>query len=192
MTSCDKLILSTRCFTPRLTLFAIHFAHCSFAIVLWEIFTHEVPHKELTGLEVAYAVAHKGLRPEIKSGTPAVISMLMRRCWKSDPKHRPDFSEILDLLLNEQTKMETGELGRASGGNSIDTYNSVGPRNRGMPPLNSPLATFMLSGQTPFFGGGGGASGGSRGGSQQYSGGKAGIGEDEMRKIAAARMSGRR
>ena len=75
----------------------------SFAIVLWEMFHLEVPHQDLTGPEAAYAVAHKGLRPTLKSGLNNAVAALIRRCWKNRPQDRPEFDEILNILQKVRT-----------------------------------------------------------------------------------------
>jgi serine/threonine protein kinase len=159
----------------------------SFAVVLWEIFTHEIPHKEMTALEVAYAVAHKGLRPTIKKGTPPTVASLMRRCWKSNPDHRPDFSEILDLLMNECTRMESGSISpmvnNEEGGSRSSLYSGRDSRG-GILPLQSPLAQYMR-GKGAFFSVPGTPVGGSMRGIQ-------GLDAEELRKLQQARQTGRR
>ncbi|GMH70241.1 hypothetical protein TL16_g05360 [Triparma laevis f. inornata] len=75
----------------------------SFAIVLWEMFHLEVPHQDLTGPKAAYAVAHKGLRPTLKSGLNNAVAALIRRCWKNRPQDRPEFDEILNILQKVRT-----------------------------------------------------------------------------------------
>ena len=161
----------------------------SFAVVLWEIFTHDIPHKEMTGLEVAYAVAHKGLRPTIKKGTPTAVASLMRRCWKSNPEHRPDFSEILDLLLNECNLWKAGTSTPTNDGSRVYSGRS-GQGSLGSLPLQSPLAQFM-SGKGRFFGGGSRSGSGSATPVDGYKGLQA-VDAEEMRRVQMARQGGRR
>ena len=111
----------------------------SFAIVLWEIFTHEIPHKHLTGPEVAYAVAHKDLRPKITKTIPLVIARIIRRCWNDNPQHRPGFSEILELLIIEHAAFNRQKYDQAQadgGKRSLGSWDFLAHR--------SPLANFML------------------------------------------------
>jgi hypothetical protein len=40
----------------------------------------------------------QGLRPTIPKGSNPSLSGLLEKCWKQDPKERPDFSEITIIL----------------------------------------------------------------------------------------------
>ncbi|XP_061736007.1 mitogen-activated protein kinase kinase kinase 20 isoform X2 [Nerophis ophidion] len=70
----------------------------SYAVVLWEMLTREVPFKGLEGLQVAWLVVEKEERLTIPSGCPASFAELMRNCWRTDPKERPTFKRILSTL----------------------------------------------------------------------------------------------
>ncbi|WCJ32739.1 ACT-like protein tyrosine kinase family protein [Euphorbia peplus] len=70
----------------------------SFAIVLWELLTGELPYSYLTPLQAAVGVVQKGLRPTIPKNTHPKITELLEKCWRQDPTQRPDFSEIIDIL----------------------------------------------------------------------------------------------
>lgn len=70
----------------------------SFAIILWEILTREDPYPDKSGLGLAYAVANEGLRPPIPAYCPLEYAQLMSRSWRHDPRNRPSFSEVLNIL----------------------------------------------------------------------------------------------
>ncbi|KAG0588603.1 hypothetical protein KC19_2G255600 [Ceratodon purpureus] len=70
----------------------------SFGIVLWELLTGQVPYADLTPLQAAVGVVQKGLRPTIPENINPRLSELLHRCWKTNSKERPDFSEITGLL----------------------------------------------------------------------------------------------
>ncbi|XP_077436671.1 mitogen-activated protein kinase kinase kinase 20 isoform X3 [Vanacampus margaritifer] len=70
----------------------------SYAVVLWEMLTREVPFKGLEGLQVAWLVVEKEERLTVPSGCPASFAELMRDCWMTDPKERPTFKQILSTL----------------------------------------------------------------------------------------------
>jgi serine/threonine protein kinase len=70
----------------------------SFGIALWELLTGELPYAYLTPLQAAVGVVQKGLRPTIPKNAHPRISELLQRCWQQDPKERPPFSEIIEIL----------------------------------------------------------------------------------------------
>ncbi|XAR49642.1 Dual-specificity kinase [Bertholletia excelsa] len=75
----------------------------SFAIVLWELVTAEVPYGTMTPLQAALGV-RQGLRPYLPDGTHPKLLDLMKRCWEAIPSNRPSFSDIrieLEEFLEE-------------------------------------------------------------------------------------------
>ncbi|XP_074373003.1 serine/threonine-protein kinase STY46-like [Apium graveolens] len=72
----------------------------SFGIVLWELLTGKVPYENLTPLQAAVGVVQKGIRPIIPTRTHPLIVELLEKCWQQDPSLRPEFSEIIMILLN--------------------------------------------------------------------------------------------
>ncbi|KAJ7370422.1 hypothetical protein OS493_032312 [Desmophyllum pertusum] len=83
----------------------------SYAVVLWEMLTQEVPFKGILGVQVAWLVVVEEERLTIPSSCPGKFSKLMNKCWLTDPKERPNFQEILtelklmggDALLQQET-----------------------------------------------------------------------------------------
>lgn len=41
----------------------------------------------------------QGLRPTIPKHTNPKLAELLEKCWQQDPTCRPDFCEIIDILL---------------------------------------------------------------------------------------------
>ncbi|KAF3542727.1 hypothetical protein DY000_02005513 [Brassica cretica] len=58
----------------------------------------EIPYAFLTPLQAAVGVVQKGLRPKIPKKTHPKVKGLLERCWQQDPKERPDFEEIIEML----------------------------------------------------------------------------------------------
>ena len=73
----------------------------SFAIVMYEIITREVPYKGLSHEEIRDKVLNGHQRPDLEvipPNCPKALLKLMGMCWRSDPDKRPHFSAIVDLL----------------------------------------------------------------------------------------------
>ena len=75
----------------------------SFAIVLWEMETHQVPWQDCWDVSMAMNVATQGKRLPIPNGCPKALSELIQACWDGDPEKRPSFHMIV-------TKFDAGEI----------------------------------------------------------------------------------
>ncbi|KAJ0440190.1 putative dual-specificity kinase TKL-Pl-4 family [Helianthus annuus] len=84
----------------------------SFAIVLWELLTGEVPYSYLTPLQAAVGVVQQGLRPTIPKQTHPKLAELLECCWRHDPTLRPNFTEILDKLKHLAKEVGNGGEGQ--------------------------------------------------------------------------------
>ncbi|PKI59088.1 hypothetical protein CRG98_020454 [Punica granatum] len=71
----------------------------SFAIVLWELLHNKLPFEGMSNLQAAYAAAFKNVRPSADN-LPEELSFILTSCWKEDPEARPNFSQIIQMLLN--------------------------------------------------------------------------------------------
>uniref|UniRef100_A0A8C6PKW2 Scaffold protein ILK n=1 Tax=Nothobranchius furzeri TaxID=105023 RepID=A0A8C6PKW2_NOTFU len=76
----------------------------SFAVLLWELVTREVPFADLSNMEIGMKVALEGLRPTIPPGISPHICKLMRLCMNEDPAKRPKFDMIVPILEKMQEK----------------------------------------------------------------------------------------
>ncbi|KAI7747313.1 hypothetical protein M8C21_013434 [Ambrosia artemisiifolia] len=84
----------------------------SFAIVLWELLTGEVPYSYLTPLQAAVGVVQQGLRPTIPKQTHPKLKELLECCWQHNPTLRPNFTEILDKLKHLAKEVGNGGEGQ--------------------------------------------------------------------------------
>lgn len=71
----------------------------SYAVVLWELLTREVPFHGLNDFRIAWMVCEEGVRLPIPASCPKPFATLMRDCWAYEPSRRPDF-KVLNILLN--------------------------------------------------------------------------------------------
>lgn len=70
----------------------------SFAILLWELATREVPFADQSPMEVGMKIALEGLRIGIKPGTSPHLTKLIRICMNEDPGKRPTFDMVVPIL----------------------------------------------------------------------------------------------
>lgn len=74
----------------------------SFAVLLWEIFTGEIPWAMLTVEEIRERVS-AGTRPRIPVGLiPPQCVRLIEKAWSVDSNQRPEFPDIVDTLIATQ------------------------------------------------------------------------------------------
>ncbi|XP_057530551.1 serine/threonine-protein kinase STY13 [Amaranthus tricolor] len=80
-----------------------HYTHkvdaYSFAIVLWELVHNKLPFEGMSNLQAAYAAAFKNVRPSAEN-LPEDLSKIVTSCWAEDPNARPNFSQIIQMLLH--------------------------------------------------------------------------------------------
>ena len=70
----------------------------SFAILLWELATREVPFADLNPMEAGMKIALEGLRITIKPGISSHLTKLIKICMNEDPGKRPKFDMIVPIL----------------------------------------------------------------------------------------------
>nr|CAD1836393.1 unnamed protein product [Ananas comosus var. bracteatus] len=71
----------------------------SFAIVLWELLHNRLPFEGMSNLQAAYAAAFKNIRPTADN-LPEELALILTSCWNEDPNSRPNFSQIVQMLLH--------------------------------------------------------------------------------------------
>ncbi|KAM7268579.1 hypothetical protein ACFE04_010745 [Oxalis oulophora] len=80
----------------------------SFAIVLWELIHNKMPFEGMSNLQAAYAAAFKNVRPSSED-LPPDLAMIVTSCWQEDPNARPNFSQIIQMLLHYMSTVSPPE-----------------------------------------------------------------------------------
>jgi serine/threonine protein kinase len=80
----------------------------SFAIVLWELIHNKLPFEGMSNLQAAYAAAFKNTRPSAED-LPEDLAMIVTSCWREDPNDRPNFSQIIQMLLRYLSTISPSE-----------------------------------------------------------------------------------
>lgn len=70
----------------------------SFAIILWELATRQVPFGGLTSIEIGMKVALEDLRISIPPGISHHMARLTKICMNEEPGKRPSFDQIIPIL----------------------------------------------------------------------------------------------
>lgn len=70
----------------------------SFAIVLWEIATREVPFADLSPMEAGMKIATEGLRVNLPPGLSSHICKLITISMNEEPGKRPSFDMLMPIL----------------------------------------------------------------------------------------------
>ena len=83
----------------------------AFGILMWEVFSRQVPYKEIQDQFKIICHVKKGGRPnldEIDKSTPLEGIELMKKCWDEDKDNRPTVKEISSILtkINEELIVE--------------------------------------------------------------------------------------
>jgi len=79
----------------------------SYALVVWQLVTHETPFKDVSQIEAAGKVAIDDARPPFPPGTPNFVMVLIERCWSKWPDDRLSFAQITVEL--KEIHKELGE-----------------------------------------------------------------------------------
>ena len=66
----------------------------SFAVVIWECLSGQLPYPLLSPIEAAVRVVRDGLRPDMPDGVPKELSAAVVACWDVDAAKRPRAGEL--------------------------------------------------------------------------------------------------
>lgn len=70
----------------------------SFAIVVWELMTREVPFDNLSPMECGMRIATEGLRVQTPPGASAHLAKLIKICMNEEAGKRPRFDMVIPIL----------------------------------------------------------------------------------------------
>ncbi|KAK1302758.1 Serine/threonine-protein kinase EDR1 [Acorus calamus] len=87
----------------------------SFGVILWELSTLQQPWDGLNAMQVVGAVGYQERRLDIPEDMDPVIAGIITKCWQTNPKLRPSFSEILAILKPLQKPMTNTQVQRTRG-----------------------------------------------------------------------------
>lgn len=118
---CVELI-DNRSFNKSVDVFA-------FGVVLWELYSAEIPFYGLDIGEIRQRIVSGG-RPRIPSyGFSSKLSQLIQRCWEQRADQRPTFTEVVDTLLElekEVPAVRHSENVKDSEGDALDSMMGFG------------------------------------------------------------------
>jgi len=109
----------------------------SFAMLLFELLSHEMPFADLPPVLAASATALERRRPRLPEGTPVAVARLMEQCWEAEPTDRPTFEVIEQALVQTANSLSTAEHAwlDAENGHPVTAKASGAGRTRGEPPM---------------------------------------------------------
>jgi integrin-linked kinase len=70
----------------------------SFAILLWEMTTRQVPFGDMNPMEVGMKISLEDMRISIPAGMSAHVSRLIKICMNEEPGKRPSFDQVIPIL----------------------------------------------------------------------------------------------
>ncbi|KAK5576661.1 hypothetical protein RB653_007805 [Dictyostelium firmibasis] len=115
----------------------------SYAIVLWEIITRDLPFEEyvdqLKWNSIIEDKIMKGLRPTIPPECPTDMKQLITDCWNGDPKKRPSFNSILERLTLMQKTFNLSERLEFCKQLPPMIEDQINQQNPQLPPPQSPI-----------------------------------------------------
>ncbi|KAG0494907.1 hypothetical protein HPP92_005901 [Vanilla planifolia] len=80
----------------------------SFSIVLWELLHNKLPFEGMSNLQAAYAAAFKNVRPSAENLLED-LATIVTLCWEEDPNARPNFGQIIQMLLRHLSTLSPPE-----------------------------------------------------------------------------------
>ena len=73
----------------------------SYAMILWELYSKIVPFAGKKMAVISNEISN-GIRPEFDDNCPDGLRNLIIKGWSADPKSRPTFTEIIELMIKDK------------------------------------------------------------------------------------------
>ncbi|XP_068661870.1 probable serine/threonine-protein kinase SIS8 [Aristolochia californica] len=84
----------------------------SFGVILWELSTLQQPWGGMNPMQVVGAVGFQHRCLDIPDDMDPAVAAIIKRCWQTDPKLRPSFSEIMGALKPLQKPITNTQVPR--------------------------------------------------------------------------------
>mmetsp|Transcript_46227 Transcript_46227/g.144579 ORF Transcript_46227/g.144579 Transcript_46227/m.144579 type:complete len:201 (-) Transcript_46227:7-609(-) len=106
----------------------------SYAMLWFELVTHEVPYADRPPLQAAVCTGLQGLRPPLPATTPPSVRSLIERCWAA-PEARPSFAELVALTGDLEPALSQEERAwlDAPAGHTVSYDEMAPPRPENQP-----------------------------------------------------------
>ncbi|CAH9142694.1 unnamed protein product [Cuscuta epithymum] len=85
----------------------------SFGVILWELCTLQQPWGGMNPMQVVGAVGFQHRRLDIPDDMDPAVADIVRKCWQTDPKLRPSFTEIMAALRPLQKPITSSYVPKA-------------------------------------------------------------------------------
>ncbi len=102
----------------------------AYGVTLWEMVTLEVPFKDKESQWIVYNVCQNGIRLEIPRDCLKELRDLMKRCWHSDRRKRPNIDEILMVIRRAKDRQIRRSLSRNAQPNDCEPTRMVCPKGK--------------------------------------------------------------
>ena len=108
----------------------------SFGILLWHIYSLQMPFEDMSRSAHSHLVVYGGERPPINKSWPEALSNLMKACWEEAPYKRPTMSEVTNALFTEVRALDdSGHGSRRRSGSFVLNRDNIAeqpqPQQRG-------------------------------------------------------------
>lgn len=120
----------------------------SFAMILYELLTDEVPWKDVRPETMMKNVLVDKIRPKLPRDCPDSMKDLIRMSWAQNPRNRPSFAEIYEMFANHEVEFEdtdervvnslARQLGKVKLGRNIKPSTPVREERSWVPSRSSP------------------------------------------------------